>query len=125
MKNKGFISALCIILSMIIASATLMAGATDTVVDDSTESTSTTVYVPDTVVPTKEVVSTTEKPIDEMLSELVSKNELEDDLSEIGSGITNAASEASGFLNSFIKALEKFRDKLVDALNLVFRFFSF
>ena len=89
MKNtkRIFICALCIILSVIVASATLMAGATD-VINESTTAAASAEATEKTTIPATEVISTTEKPIEDSIKDFVSENDLQDDLNEIGGTIS-------------------------------------
>ena len=113
MKNtkRIFICALCIILSVIVASATLMAGATD-VINEST-------------IPATEVISTTEKPIEDSIKDFVSENDLQDDLNEIGSGIKSFSASITEFFENLIKGIETASERIVEFLKQVFRVASF
>lgn len=120
MKNtkKIFVYALCILLSVLIASATLMAGATDSITESTTASEKTTI-------PATEVISTTEQDITDAISEFVSENDLQDDLSEVGNGIKSFSAFMTDLLNDFISVLESSSEKLVEFLKQVFRIASF
>lgn len=112
--KKLFIGVICIILSVIIASATLMAGATDT---DVTEK---------TTVPSTEIVTTEPaKDVDEIIGDFVSENGLQDDLSEVGNGIKSFSTKMSELLSGFIEAIEKASESLVQFLKQIFRVSAF
>lgn len=117
--KKIFVYAICILLSALIASATLMAGATDAAVAEQTSVTE------KTTVPSTAVVTTTEKDITDVIVEIVSKNELQDDLSEIGNGIKSFSEKMADFLNDCIKAIETAGEKIVEFLKQVFRLGTF
>lgn len=112
--KKLFVCAMCILLSVIIASATLMVGATDEAVTEKTT-------VPATAVVTTEPA----KDVDEILSEFVSENDLQDDFSEVGDGIKNFSQTMSKILSDFISALEDASERLVEFLKQVFRLGTF
>jgi len=112
--KKIFVYAICILLSALIASATLMAGATDAAVTEKTT-------VPATAVVTTEPA----KDVTDVIVEIVSKNELQDDLSEIGNGIKSFSEKMADFLNNCIKAIETAGEKIVEFLKQVFRLGTF
>lgn len=126
MKNtkRIFICALCIILSVIVASATLMAGATD-VINESTTAASSAEATEKTTIPATEVISTTEKPIEDSIKDFVSENDLQDDLNEIGGGIKSFSASITEFFENLIKGIETASERIVEFLKQVFRVASF
>lgn len=126
MKNtkRIFICALCILLSVLVASATLMAGATDVVAESTTAAASTEV-TEKTTIPATEVISTTEKPIEDSIKDFVSENDLQDDLSEVGNGIKSFSATVTKLLQDFIKAVETASERIVEFLRQVFKIASF
>ncbi len=126
MKNtkRIFICALSIILSVIVASATLMAGATD-VINESTTAAASAEATEKTTIPATEVISTTEKPIEDSIKDFVSENDLQDDLNEIGSGIKGFSASITDFFENLIKGIETASERIVEFLKQVFRVASF
>ena len=121
--KKVFVSLLCILLSVLVASATLMVGATDDAA--SQEATSVTESITYTLVPSSAVVTTTNKEITDIISEVISKNEWEDDLSEAGSEVVDFSKETSSFLHKVIEAIEKFSEKFLAFFKQIFKSFDF
>ena len=120
MKNskKFFVCVLCILLSVVIACGTLMAGAADAVLEETTASLTeiTSIYYP----PLYTTTTTTEKDITDTISEFVSENELQDDLNNIGNDIKEATSKTSGFLQDIIDAIQKLSDNISKFLKKIF-----
>lgn len=125
MKNtkKIFVSLLCILLSVLVASATLMVGATDDAASET--ATSSTESVTYTLVPSTAVVTTTQKEITDIISEVISKNDWQDDLSEAGSEVVEASSKIETFLNDFIEAIESFAEKFLAFFKQIFKVADF
>lgn len=110
--NKIFVYAICILLSALIASATLMAGATDTVAEETTAST----------LPSISTVTTTQKEIDEIVEDFISDKGLDDDLSEMGDDIRDFSGGASTFLHNLLEVFEDIRFAIVKFIEQVFKF---
>ena len=121
--NKIFVYAICILLSALIASATVMVGAADD--PASTESISTTASKVYTTVPSTKVVTTTEKDITDIISEVVSKNELQDDFSEVGDDIKDFTGKSQTFLEELKEAFEKAFEKFIAFFTQMFKLGTF
>ena len=117
--KKVFISLLCILLSVLVASATLMVGATD---DEASQEATSVTY---TLVPSTAVVTTTQKEITDIISEIVSKNELKDDLSEVGSEVVDFSEKTSTFFSKIIEAIEKFSENFLAFFKQIFKIADF
>lgn len=117
--NKFFVYGICILLATIIACSTLMVGATDNVADatpgETTAEVESSVYVP------TELTKETEKDITDTISEIVSKNEWEDDLSEAGDDIKDFSGETTSFLEKLINAIRDASQRLTEFLKQIFR----
>ncbi len=111
--NKIFVYAICILLSALIASATLMAGATDTVASEETTA---------STLPSISSVTTTTKEIDKVVEDFINDKELDDDLSEMGDDIRDFSGGASTFLSNLIEVFEDIRNALVMFINQIFNF---
>ena len=105
MKNskRFFVYAVCILLSVVIACSTVMVGATDEVTTAAAETTTEKPTGNDLLY--TEPTIPTEKDITDTISEFVSENELEDDLSEIGKDILDGSQKAFETFIQFFKKI--------------------
>ena len=127
MKNskRFFVYAVCILLSVVIACSTVMVGATD---ESTTESAATTVESTTEKPTGSDLLYTeppipTEKDITDTISEIVSENGWEDDLSEIGKDISEGSVKAENFLTKLIEKLENAFETFIEFFKKIFNFF--
>ena len=127
MKNskRFFVYAVCILLSVVIACPTVMVGATD---ESTTESAATTVESTTEKPTGNDLLYTeppipTEKDITDTISEIVSENGWEDDLSEIGKDISEGSVKAENFLTKLIEKLENAFETFIEFFKKIFNFF--
>lgn len=109
--NRLFSYAICIILSALIASATLMAGATD---DPASE------VSKESTLPSISAVTTTSKDIVEIVTDVIYDNGLDDDLSELGDDIRDTSGKAAGFLSTLIEFIEGIRNGILKFFEQLF-----
>ena len=123
MKNtkRFFVYAVCILLSVVIACSTVMVGATDEVTTAAAETTTEKPTGNDLLY--TEPTIPTEKDITDTISEFVSENELEDDLSEIGKDILDGSQKAENFLTKLIEKLENAFETFIQFFKKIFNLF--
>ena len=123
MKNtkRFFVYAVCILLSVVIACSTVMVGATDEVTTAAAETTTEKPTGNDLLY--TEPTIPTEKDITDTISEFVSENELEDDLSEIGKDISEGSVKAENFLTKLIEKLENAFETFIQFFKKIFNLF--
>lgn len=110
-NSKFFAYAVCILLSVVIACSTLMVGAADAAAESTTG---------EDLRYTEETIPT-EKDITDTISEIVSENGWEDDLSEFGSEVSEFSGESESFLTNLIEKIEAAIERLTEFLKQIFR----
>lgn len=115
-NSKFFAYAVCILLSVVIACTTLMVGAAGTAAESTTYSKPTG----NDLLYTEESIPT-EKDITDTISEIVSENGWEDDLSEFGNEVSEFSKESESFLSSLIAKIEAAIERLTEFLKQVFK----
>ncbi len=120
-SNRFFVYAVCILLSVVIACSTLMVGAADAAAE-STTAAETTKEKPtgEDLLYTEESIPT-EKDITDTISEIVSENGWEDDLSNFGEDILDSSEKAENFLTRLIEKLENAFETFIQFLRQLFR----
>ena len=127
MKNskRFFVYAVCILLSVVIACSTVMVGATDEITTASVATTeeSTTEKPTGTDLLYTEPTIPTEKDITDTISEIVSENGWEEDLSNLGQDISNGSHQAQTFLEKLIEKLENAFETFIEFFKKIFNLF--
>lgn len=113
--KKFLVYALCILLSVVIACSTLIAGAAD--------NTSYAVASSKSAVPSalEEESTTAEKEIEDIIAGFVSENGWQDDISEVGDDILDFSKKAEIFLTNLIEKLEAAVERFTEFLKQIFR----
>ena len=123
MKNskKFFVYAVCILLSVVIACSTVMVGATDDAASSNSASETTKAKPTGTDLLYTEESIPTDPHITDTISQIVSQNGWEDDLSNVGQEIVDGSNSAAGFLERLIESLENAFETFIQFFRQIFR----